>query len=103
MLKPEWIGLETVTALLNLMASVIICRYLVQALQLLPNIKASQFRTSKGVLSGFDFILAGTLLKSIGVKQWQPLLMLIAILLIRTMLKKSFTWEKTQLSKEYPD
>ncbi len=96
----EEIVLKAAIAFLNLVVAGIFSRSLFLAMSLLPDLKAAQIEMLGGVLYGFDFILAGTLLKTLIVKDWQQLLMLVAILLLRTMVKTAFAWQNAFLSKQ---
>ncbi len=58
------------------------------------NLKHAQFIVADGALLGLSFKLAGTLLKTIELHTWKQILIFSTILLLRTLLKRVFSWGK---------
>lgn len=56
-----------------------------------------------GVLDALGFSVAGTLLKTIGLQSWQEIRMFAFVLVLRTVLKRIFQWERRAiLSRRTP-
>lgn len=98
--RPDWIA--SAIALLNLFSAFLICRSLSGSLLRLPNLRAAQLWAAEGILLSFSFILAGTVLKTLLIHQWDALFKLVAILAIRNGVKRSFAWQKSALEKARP-
>ncbi len=47
-----------------------------------------------GVLAALSFSVAGTLLKTIGLNDWQQIRLFVFVLVLRTLLKRVFQWEQ---------
>jgi uncharacterized membrane protein len=52
---------------------------------------------AQGAITGLDFKLAATLLHTLGLHAWRQIGVFAVIFLLRTILKRLFTWEKAQL------
>ena len=52
-----------------------------------------------GIICALSFKIAGSLLKTISLHTWQQICMFMAILVLRTILKQVFMWERTELEK----
>lgn len=87
--------------LIELIGAFIIVGYVLSALRSLirdhQNLKHAQFLVAEGALLGLSFKLAGTLLKTIELHTWKQILIFSTIFLLRTLLKRLFTWEKKRL------
>lgn len=63
------------------------------------SITQARLLAADGAITGLSFKLAGTLLKTIELHTWQQILMFVAIFALRYVLKRLFTWERTQLQR----
>jgi uncharacterized membrane protein len=61
------------------------------------NIAQARLLAADGAIMGLSFKLAGTLLKTIELHTWPQILMFLAIFVLRTVLKRIFTWERGRL------
>ncbi len=61
------------------------------------NINRARLLVAEGVLTCLSFTIAATLLRTINLQTWRQILIFCVILFLRTVLKKVFAWEKTQL------
>ena len=52
---------------------------------------------AEGAVFGLSFKLAGTLLKTLELHNWEQILLFDTVLVLRTALKRLFTWEKQRL------
>ena len=88
--------------LIEFAGALIIVAYVIAAiisLFLKRNITRARLIVADGIITGLSFKLAGTLLKTIQLRTWQQILIFAAILALRTLLKRFFTWEKRGLEK----
>lgn len=90
--------------LIELIGSFILIRYVIAAIIELINgyrhLEYAQYLIAEGALIALNFKLAGTLLKTIELKSWQQIFTFSMILLLRTLLKRLFTWEAKQIQKK---
>lgn len=63
------------------------------------NVERGRYLVTAGVLAGLSFKVAGTLLRTIQLQTWHQILMFIAILALRTVLKRFFVWEQGRLKQ----
>ncbi len=63
------------------------------------NVVLARLLVADGAISGLSFKLAGTLLRTIELQTEQQILMFVAIFVLRTVLKRVFTWERTRLQQ----
>lgn len=87
---------------IEFIGALLIVGYIVAAIiSLLRNGSIVQARliVADGVITGLSFKLAGTLLKTIELHTWQQILMFVAIFVLRTVLKRLFTWERARLQR----
>jgi uncharacterized membrane protein len=87
--------------LIELIGSLILIRYVIAAIIVLiggyRHLEHAQYLIADGALIALNFKLAGTLLKTIELKSWQQIFTFSMILLLRTLLKRLFTWEAKQI------
>ncbi len=87
-------------AIIEFVGALIIVGYILVAIVSLfrhKNIARARLIVADGVITGLSFKLAGTLLKTIELHTWQQILMFLAILVLRIVLKRLFTWEQERL------
>lgn len=87
--------------LIELIGSFILIRYVIAAIIVLiggyRHLEHAQYLIAEGGLVALNLKLAGTLLKTIELKIWQQIFTFSMILLLRTLLKRLFTWEAKQI------
>ena len=86
--------------LIELVGSLLLMRYVIAAVILLirgGKIESVQYLIADGAIIALNFKLAGTLLKTIELKSWQQISIFSIIFLLRTLLKRLFTWESAQI------
>lgn len=66
------------------------------------NIDRARLLVAEGVLTSLSFTIAATLLRTINLQTWRQILIFSVILSLRTVLKKMFAWEKTQILTMIP-
>lgn len=66
------------------------------------NIDRARLLVAEGVLTSLSFTVAATLLRIINLQTWRQILIFSIILSLRTILKKVFAWEKTQILTMIP-
>ncbi len=54
---------------------------------------------AEGAVFGLSFKVAGTLLKTVELHTWEQIGLLATVLVLRTILKQLFVWEKRQLQR----
>ena len=54
---------------------------------------------AEGVLAALGFSVAGTLLKTIALQDWTQIRAFTVVLVLRTLIKRVFEWEKVSISK----
>lgn len=89
--------------LIELIGSLLLMRYVIAAVILLlrgGNIERVQYLIADGAIIALNFKLAGTLLKTIELKTWQQIAIFSIIFLLRTLLKRLFTWESDQIQRK---
>jgi hypothetical protein len=87
---------------IEFIGALLICAYMLAALVVLVrtrNIITARQLVADGAIVGLSFKLAGTLIKTIELHTWQQILMFVAILALRIILKHLFTWERTHLQQ----
>ncbi|GCE46267.1 uncharacterized protein DUF1622 [Thermosporothrix hazakensis] len=87
---------------IEFVGALLLVGYVLGALFLLlrtRNILHAQRLVADGAIASLSFKLAGTLLKTIELRTWQQILMLCAILALRTILKRFFVWERMRLQR----
>jgi len=89
-------------SLIEMGGSLIIVAYCLAALLMLLRSRAvgivsARLLIAQGVLTGLNFTLAGTLLKTLLLVSWRQILIFTAIFALRTLLKRLFIWEQTHL------
>ncbi len=89
-------------SLIEMGGSLIIVAYCLAALLMLLRSRAvgivsARLLIAQGVLTGLNFKLAGTLLKTLLLVSWRQILIFTAIFALRTLLKRLFIWEQTHL------
>lgn len=87
---------------IELIGALLIVGYILAALLMLVRTKSvtrARFLVADGVITGLSFKLAGTLLKTISLQSWQQIGLFAAIFVLRTLLKRFFTWERTRLQR----
>lgn len=86
---------------IELLAALVIVVHVAQALLLLrrQGVDAARLILANGVLAALGFSLAATLLKVIGLQQWQGIRTFAAVFVLRTALKYVFTTERTSIQQ----
>jgi len=89
-------------SLIEMGGSLIIVAYCLAALLMLLRSRAvgivsARLLIAQGVLTGLNFKLAGTLLKTLLLVSGRQILIFTAIFALRTLLKRLFIWEQTHL------
>jgi uncharacterized membrane protein len=82
-----------VAALIEFAGSLIIAGYTLAAVVTLLRrapLHEARRRVAQGAISGLDLKMAATLLKTLALSDWHAIGMFVAILALRTILKKSF-------------
>lgn len=93
---------------IEVLGSLAVMFYVIQAWGLLlvspsANRAAARVRIAEGAINGLSFKLAATLLKAIHLHDWQHIGMLAVMILLRTLLKKLFAWERLHLLRQSPE
>jgi uncharacterized membrane protein len=86
--------------IIEFIGALLIVAYVVAAIISLlrhGNIAQARLLVAEGVITGLSFKLAGTLLKTIELRTWQQILMFVAIFVLRTVLKRLFSWERSRV------
>ncbi|GCE30239.1 hypothetical protein KDA_57230 [Dictyobacter alpinus] len=89
-------------SIIDFLGALLIVAYMLFALVGLlrtKDISRARIVVTDGIIAGLNFKLAGTLLRTIGLQSWHQILMFLAILMIRTILKKFFSWEQARLQQ----
>src|SRR6478735_1407739 len=89
-----------VASLIEFVGALLISGYMLAALVMLlrtKNIVVARLLVADGIIAGLNFKLAGTLLKMIELHTWRQILMFVAILALRLVLKRLFFWERARL------
>ncbi len=60
-------------------------------------IQTARLLVAEGAVMGLSFKLAGTLLTAMAVPSWDHLARLAVMVVLRTLLKRFFTWEQARL------
>jgi uncharacterized membrane protein len=88
-------------AIIEFMGALLITGYILAAIVILGwrrDIMQARYLAATGIIVGLDFKLAGTLLKLLHLQTWQQIMMFSALFVLRTALKRFFTWEQTRLT-----
>ena len=83
--------------LIELLAALVIAYHAAWALFSLARDRSgdqARLLIARGVLDALGFSVAGTLLKTIGLQAWPQIRMFAFVLVLRTVLKRVFQWEK---------
>ncbi len=97
--------LNTAIGFVELLGGIVIAFCALGALVTLLSPKSSdRLRTARlhiaeGVLSGLSFKVTATLLKTLVLLSWNQIAAFAAVLALRTLLKRLFTWEAAKLSR----
>jgi uncharacterized membrane protein len=89
-----------IASLIEFVGALLIVGYILAALVVLwrdRQILVARLLVADGVIAGLNFKIAGGLVKTIELHTWQQILMFVAILALRTVLKRLFTWERERL------
>jgi uncharacterized membrane protein len=89
--------------IIEFMGACVIVFYILKACQFLlsgGNVTEARLLVANGVIVSLNFKLAGTLIKTIELHSWQQILLFSAIFILRTALKRFFTWEQTRLRQD---
>ena len=103
MLISDILNFDFVILLIELIGSLLLMRYVIAAVFLLlrgGKIERVQYLIADGAIIALNFKLAGTLLKTIELKTWQQISIFSIIFLLRTLLKRLFTWESHQIQRK---
>jgi uncharacterized membrane protein len=88
-------------AIIEFIGALLITGYILAAVIILAwrrDITQARYLAATGILAGLNFKLAGTLLKLLHLQTWQQIMMFSALFVLRTVLKRFFTWEQTRLT-----
>lgn len=91
----SWWGLA-----LQLVSAVVITGFVIGALVSLSfghGVLRARLLVAEGVIGGLGVMTAATLLRTIGLRTWQQILMFTLTLCVRILLKKLFVWQKQRL------
>lgn len=91
---------------IEFVAALVIVGYALHAWRLListpgsgeARIAAARLAVADGAILGLSLKLAATLLKALALHSWTAILAFSAILALRTLLKRSFAWERSRLT-----
>jgi uncharacterized membrane protein len=92
-----WIGL------IEFAGALVILGYVVAAIIALlrrRGIEHARLLISDGILWGLSLKVAASLLKTIGLHTWQQIGMFVAVFVVRTVVKRAFTWERANLARQ---
>ena len=87
-------------SIIEFIGALIIAAHIVAAIISLlrtGNIAQARLIVADGAITGLSFKLAGTLLKTIELHTLEQILMFAAIFVLRTVLKRLFTWERERI------
>ncbi|GER90609.1 hypothetical protein KDW_47710 [Dictyobacter vulcani] len=88
------------SAIIEFLGALLILAYMCFALLTLfrtKDISQARIVVTDGIIAGLSFKLAGTLLRTIELQSWPQILTFLAIFVIRTVLKRFFSWEQHRL------
>lgn len=91
---------------IEFLGALLIVGYILAALYTLlrtRDIRQARLLVVDGVIYALSFKVAGSLLKTIELHTWQQILIFVAIFALRTVLKRVFMWERTELTKPMKD
>jgi uncharacterized membrane protein len=91
-------------AVIEFVGALFIVGYVIAAIVSLFRVRSISYArllVADGVITGLSFKLAGTLLKSIIVHTWQQILLFAFIFVLRTILKRAFTWERVKIQATF--
>ena len=91
----SWWGLS-----LQLVGATIITAFVAAALVALSlgaGVLRARLLVEEGVLGGLGVMTAATLLRTVGLRIWDQILMFTVVLSLRILLKNLFVWEKRRL------
>ncbi len=94
-------GLTVATALIELLAAIVIAYHVALAVVLIAKgkgVDAARMAMAEGVLAGLSFSVAATLLKTIALEDWAAIRMFAFVLALRTLLKMVFERERNSAS-----
>lgn len=97
---PERLHSHAGVLVINLIGAVLIVGYVLAAVVALVrgrSVADARLIVAEGAVFGLSFKLAGTLLKTLELHTWEQTLLLGTVLVLRTVLKRLFTWEKQRL------
>ena len=97
---PDALHLESWAAAIEMLGALIIVGYVAAALFTLlrtRDLEQARLLVADGAITGLSFKLAGTLLKTISLTTWSQVGLFIAIFILRTALKRVFTWEAARI------
>lgn len=87
---------------IEFLGALVITGYVIYALFILirnHDLPHARITVAEGAVTGLSFKLAATLLKTIELQSWQQILMFTAIFALRTLLKRLFMWESSQIRR----
>ena len=91
-------------SVIELLAAVVIVFHAgkaVVSLALQRGLDTARLVIAEGVLAALGFSLAATLLKVIGLQQWQQIRTFATVFVLRTLLKKVFQNERSSVEKRF--
>jgi uncharacterized membrane protein len=93
------LGTRAWIPVIEFVGALIIAGYAAAMISLLCHQPIGQARLliAEGVMTGLSFKLAATLLKTVLLQSWEQILMFTAIFVMRTLLKRLFTWQRMEL------
>ena len=97
---PERLHFHAGVLVIDLIGAVLIVGYVLAALVALVrgrSVADARLLVAEGAVFGLSFKLAGTLLKTLELHTWEQILLFGTVLVLRTVLKRLFTWEKQRL------
>lgn len=97
---PERLQFHVGVLIIDLVGAVVIVGYVLVALIALVrgrSVADARLLVAEGAVFGLSFKLAGPLLMTLELHTWEQILMFGTVLILRTILKSLFTWEKQRL------
>jgi len=105
---PTWWSFNTVALLIEAVGSLYVVGYVVAAVWALirgpgpDRLAQARLLIAEGALAGLNFKVAATLLKTLQLQSWNQIGLFVVTFVLRTVLKRFFTWEQARLKRSEP-
>jgi Ca2+/Na+ antiporter len=96
----EFFHFRSGVVLIDLIGALLIVGYVVAGAVALirgRGVTSARLLAAEGAIWGLSFKVAGSLLKTIELRDWNQIAMFCTVLTLRILLKRLFTWEEQQL------